>query len=144
MRKTFALILAGVGLIVAVGLPIVIASLFNIDLGAKPGLGVGGMMPGLGIMVLARRLWKGATTPRPLPGPIPPGHLMCVLCGTVVEQTDGVDRRLDLQTPMARVGFVCHACNRYRTKRALLILVLFLAGLGVFALIVQLTVPKKK
>ena len=144
MRKTGALILAGVGLILAVGIPITIALLFNIDLGKKPGVLVGGMMPGVSVMVLARKLWKGGGVPRPTPDQIPPGYQVCDLCGKTVPEMEAVARRLDLQTPMVRVAFVCHACTRYRTKRALTVLVLFLAALGLFALVVYLTIPNPK
>jgi hypothetical protein len=143
MRKTGALILAGVGLILAVGLPVTIALLFNIELGKRPGVLVGGMMPGVSVMVLARKLWKAGEAPMSMPDQIPPGHQVCDLCRKAVPMTEGVARRLNLQTPMARVAFVCHACTRYRTKRALVVLVLFLAALGLFALVVQLTIAKK-
>jgi hypothetical protein len=143
MRKTGALILAEVGLILAVGVPVTVSLLFNIDLGKRADVLVGGMMPGLSVMVLARKLWKGGEAPRPTPEQIPHGHQVCDLCGKAVPVTEGVVRRLDLQTPMVRVAFVCHACTRYRTKRALLVLVLFLAALGVFALVVQLTIARK-
>ena len=143
MRKTGAAILAGVGLILAVGVPIAIALLFRVDLGKRPGVLVGGMMPGLSVMVLAGKLWKGGEAPKPTPDQIPHGYQVCDLCGKTVPLTEGVARRLNLQTPMARVGFVCHACTRYRTKRALMVLVLFLAALGIFALVVQLTIARK-
>jgi hypothetical protein len=81
MRKTSAFILAGLGLILAVGLPVAVATFFNIDLGGKPGLLVGGMMPGLGVMIAARKLWKGAPVARATPDVIPPGHHVCELCG---------------------------------------------------------------
>jgi hypothetical protein len=116
MRKTGALILAGVGLILAAGVPITIALLFNIDLGKRTGVLVGGMMPGVSVMVLARTLWRGGEAPKPTPDQIPHGHQVCDLCGKTVPVTEGVARRLDLLTPMARVAFVCHACARYRTK----------------------------
>src|SRR5262245_57276601 len=142
MRKTGALILAGVGLILAVGVPITISIVFNIDLGKRTGVLVGGMMPGIGVMVLAGKLWKGGAAAKPTPGEIPPGYQYCELCGKTVPDTEGVARRLNPQTSVGRVAFVCHACNRYRTKRALLVLVLFLAGLGMFALVVYFTIPK--
>jgi hypothetical protein len=143
MRKTGALILAGVGLNLSVGVPVTIALLFNIDLGARPGVLVGGMMPGVCVMVLARKLWKGGETPKPTPDQIPLGHQVCDLCGKTVAEKEGVARRLNLQTPMARTAFVCHACTRYRTRRALLVLVFFLAVLGAVALVVQLTIARK-
>ena len=127
----------------AVGVPVSIALLFNIDLGKRVGVLVGGMIPGLSVMILARKLWKGGEAPKPTPDQIPHGHQVCDFCGKTVSMTEGVERRLNLQTPMARVAFVCHACARYRTKRALIVLVLFLAALGVFALVVQLTIAKK-
>jgi hypothetical protein len=43
---------------------------------------------------------------------------------------------------MARVAFVCHRCTRYRTRRALWVLAFFLFALGIFALVVQLTIPR--
>jgi hypothetical protein len=116
---------------------------FNIDPGKRPGVLVGGMMPGLSVLVLARKLWKGGEAPKPTLDQIPHGHQVCDLCGKAVPATEGVARRLDLQTPMARVAFVCHACTSYRTKRALMVLVLFLAALRVFALVVQLTIARK-
>jgi hypothetical protein len=142
MRKTGALILASVGVILAVAVPVTIAVVFNIDLGRKTGVLVGGMMPGMGLMVLAGKLWKDGTAMKPTPADIPPGYQYCDLCGKTVLEAEGVGRRLNPQTPMAQVAFVCHACNRYRTKRALLVLVLFLAGLGILALVVYLTIPK--
>src|SRR5262245_5147914 len=144
MRKTGAVILASVGLILAVGVPVTIAVVFNIDLGKKPGALVGGMMPGISVMVLAGKLWKGGAAAKPMPDQIPPGYQYCDLCGKTVPETEGVARRLYPQTPMVRVAFVCNACNRYRTKRALMVLVLFLAGLGVLALVVYLTIPKPR
>jgi hypothetical protein len=120
-----------------------IAVVFNIDPGKRPGVLVGGMMPGLGVLVLARKLRQGGGVPKPTPDQVPAGHQVCDLCGKAVPVTEGVARRRDLQTPMARVAFVCDACTSYRTKRALVVLVLFLAALGVFALVVQLTIPRK-
>jgi hypothetical protein len=144
MRKAIAALLAVVGLILAVGVPITIALLFNLDPGKKPGLLVGGMMPGVSVLVLARKLWKGGEAPKTMPDQVRPGYQVCDLCGNAVLETEGVARRLDLQTPMARVAFVCYPCTRYRTRRALLVLVLFLAALGVFALVVHLTIPNAK
>jgi hypothetical protein len=144
MRKAAAVILAAVGLSLAVGVPITIALVFNLDPGKKPGVLVGGMMPGVGVMVLARKLWKGREAPKPTPDQIPPGCQVCDLCGKTVPVTEGVARLLDPQTSMARVAFVCRPCTRYRTRRALLVLALFLTALGLFALIVQLTIPKAK
>lgn len=141
MRKTGALILASVGLILAVGVPVTIAVAFNIDLGKRPGVLVGGMLPGIGVMALAGKLWKDAAA-KPMPDQIPPGYQFCELCGKTVPETEGVGRRVNPQTPMVRVTFICHACSRYRAKRALLVLVLFLAGLGVIALVVYLTMPR--
>ena len=143
MRRTIAVILAGTGLILAVGVPVLLALLFNIDLGKKPAVLTGGMMPGVCVMVWARALWKGREAPKPTINQIPLGHQVCDLCGQAVPETEGVARLLNPNTPIARVGFVCHACGRYRTKRALMVLVLFLAALGVFALVVQLTIGKK-
>src|SRR5215813_4657307 len=115
MRKTIAIALAGIGLILAVGIPVAIAVFFNIDLGKKPGFLVGGMMPGLSVMVLAGKVWKGGATPKPTPDQIPPGCQVCESCGKTLPVTEGVARRLNLQTPMARIEFVCHSCARYRT-----------------------------
>jgi hypothetical protein len=143
MRKTAALILAGVGLILAVGVPITIAVLFNIDPGKKPGVLVGGMMPGICVMALAGKVRKGSQAPKPPPDQVPAGYQFCDLCRKTVLETEGVAHCLNPQTPMAQVAFVCHACSRYRTKRALLVLLLFLVGLGVFALVVSLTIPRK-
>jgi hypothetical protein len=144
MRKTAAFILAGVGLVLAVGVPIVIAVAFNIDPGRRPGVLVGGMMPGIGVMVFAHRLWKAGEAPKPPPGPIPPGYQVCDLCGNVLPETEGVARHLDPRMPTTRMAFVCYACARYRNKRALIVLALFLAALGLFALVVQLTIPGAK
>jgi hypothetical protein len=143
MNKTGALILFAVGLVLAVGVPVAVAIGFNIDPGQKPGLLVGGMMPGVCVIALARRLWKGEGPPRPAPGQVPPGHIVCDLCGKAVPAAAGATRGLDHHLPMAWAAFVCHACTRYRTLRALTILLLFLAALGVFALIVQMTIAKK-
>lgn len=142
MRKTGAFVLAGIGLILAVGVPVTIAVVFSIDLGKKPGILVGGMMPGIVVLMLAVKVWKSGAAPKPTPEQIPLGYQVCELCGKTLPETEGVARRLDLQTPMARTAFVCHACTRYRTKRALIVLVMFLAGLGVLALLVQLFVAK--
>ena len=142
MRKTGAVILASVGLILAVAVPVTLAVVFNIDLGKRTAVLVGGMMPGISVMLLAGKLWKGGAPPKPMPDQIPPGYQFCDLCGKTVPGTEGVARRLNPQTPMTREAFVCYACNRYRTKRALIVLVLFLAGLGVFALVVYLTIPR--
>ncbi|MFO0876525.1 MAG: hypothetical protein U0840_04055 [Gemmataceae bacterium] len=143
MRKLAAVLLATAGLILAVGLPITIAVVFNIDLGTRAGVLVGGMMPGIGVLALAGRLWSGAPAPQPPPDQIPPGHHVCDLCRKIVPLTDGIVRYLPPQASGGRVAFECHACGRYRIKRALTILVMFLAALGVFALIVQLTVVKR-
>ncbi len=144
MRKVVAALSAMMGLVLAVSLPITLALYFNIDPGKKPGILMGGMLPGLSVLVLARKLWKGPKDAKPTLDQIPPAYQICDLCGKPVPETAGVARRLDLQTPMARVAFVCHSCTRYRTKRALLVLVLFLAALGVLALIVHLTIPNAK
>jgi len=90
MRKTAAFILAGVGLILAVGVPVTIALLFNIDLGKQPAYLVGGMIPGLSVMVLARRLWKGAKVPKPTPDQIASGYQVCDLCGKTVAESEGL------------------------------------------------------
>jgi hypothetical protein len=142
MNKTGALILFMVGLVLAVGVPVAVAIGFDIDPGQKPGLLVGGMMPGVCVIALARRLWTGDGPPRPDPGQVPPGHRVCDLCGKAVPAA-GATRGLDPHLPTARAAFVCSACSRYRTRRALTVLVLFLAALGLFALIVQLTIAKK-
>src|SRR5262249_60605206 len=98
MRKTGALIVAVVGLILAVGVPVTIALLFNIDLGKRPGVLVGGMMPGVSVMVLARKLWKGGEAPKPTPDQIPHGRRVCDLCGKTAPLTEGRGRRLHQDT----------------------------------------------
>jgi hypothetical protein len=138
MRKSSALIFAGVGLVLAVGLPITIALVWEIDLGKRQDILVGGSAPGICLMAIAGKLWRRAC--HSLPEFIPPGYLVCELCGKAAKAEEGVTRRLD----MARFAFVCHACSRYRTKRALIILLVFLGALGLFALIVQLTIGAGK
>lgn len=142
MRKTGAVILAGFGLILGVGVPVAIALFFNIDLGKQTVVLVGGMMPGISVLLLAGKLWKGGAAPKPTPDQIPPGYDYCDCCGKTVPALQGLVRRLQPRTPMARFAFVCHTCNRYRTQRALMVLFLFLAGLVVFAWVVHLTLPK--
>lgn len=141
MRRAAAVILVGAGLILAVGVPIAIAVRFDIDPGKNSVVLLGGMMPGLGVMVLARKLWKGDQAAKPSPDPVQPGYRVCGLCGRTLPEAEGVSSRLDPLTPAARVAFVCHACTRYRTRRALAILVLFLTALGALALVVSLTIP---
>jgi hypothetical protein len=145
MRKTGALILAAVGLILAVGVPITMAVVFNIDLGKQPAVMGGGMMPGIVVMAVAGKLWKGAAAVQPRPERVPTGYEYCDLCGETVPETEGSVQRLNPRTPMARVGFVCHACDSYRTRRAHIVLFLFLAGLIVIGLVVYFTIlrPQK-
>src|SRR5205807_742405 len=107
--KTGAFILASAGLILAVGVPATLAVVFNIDLGKRTGVFVGGMMPGISVMVLAAKLWKGGTATKPAPAEVPPGYQYCDLCGKTVLETEGVARRLNPNTPMAQVAFVCYA-----------------------------------
>ena len=142
MRTIAAVILASVGLTLAVGIPITLAVVFDIDLGTKPGVLVGGMMPGIGVMGLAAWLWNGGPARKPTPDLIPPGHQACADCGTLVPVAEGVARLHDLHSSTSQAAFVCAVCTRRRTRRALTVLVLFLAGLGVFALVVQLTIGR--
>jgi len=140
MKKSGALILALVGLILAVGIPITVAVVFNIDPGKQPGILVGGMMPGIMVMALAGKLRKGGTAVKPTLDQIPPGCLVCDLCGQTVPETEVEAQWLNPRTPMARVGFVCDACDSYRTRRAYLVLFLFLATLGVICVVVYFTI----
>jgi hypothetical protein len=142
MRRTVAVTLALVGLVLAVGVPILLAVGADIDLGKKPGFLVGALMPGVAVIAFASRLWRTGGPAGPAPDQVPPGYRVCDLCRQPVLVADGADRRLDVQTPLARMAFVCSPCARYRTRRALLVLVLFLAGLGALALVVSLTLPR--
>jgi len=142
MRKTGAVILASLGLILAVAVPVTLAVVFNID-PKLPHHFLFGMMPGISIMVLARKLSKGGL--KPMPDQIPPGYQFCDQCSKTVLQTEGEMRRLYQSIVITREAFVCYACNRYRTKKALIILVLFLGFVGLLCLfcVVFLTaVPK--
>ncbi len=141
MRSAGALVLAIIGFALAVALPIVIAIAFDIDLGKRTSALVGGMMPGIIVMVLASKLSKGARVARSMPEQILKGYQLCDLCGKAVLETEGAARQLDPTTPLVRVAFVCHACNRYRNKTALIALVLFLAGLGVLVLVCGKPIP---
>jgi hypothetical protein len=142
MRKTGAVILAIVGLLLAVGIPITIAVAFNIDPGKQPGILVGGMTPGIVVMALASKLWKGGTAVKPTPDQIPLGYLVCDLCGQAVPEAEVEAQGLNPRTPMARVGFVCDACDSYRTRRAYLALFLFLASLIIIGLVAYFTIPR--
>jgi hypothetical protein len=95
--------LAAVGLILAVGVPITIAVAFDIDLGKQPAVMGGGMMPGIVVMAVAGKLWKGGAAVKPRPDQIPPGYEFCDLCGETVPETEGSVQRLNPRTPMARV-----------------------------------------
>ena len=142
MRKTGAVILASLGLILAVAVPVTLAVVSNIDLGKSHHL-LFGMMPGISIMMLARKLSKGG--PKPMPDQIPPGYQFCDLCRKTVLQTEGEMRQLLQSIFISKEAFVCYACNRYRTKKALIILVLFLGFVGLLCLfcVVFLTAVSK-
>ena len=143
MRKTGAVILASLGLILAVAVPVILAVVSNIDLGKNVAVLLFGMMPGISIMVLARKLSKGGL--KPMPDQIPPGYQFCDQCSKTVLQTEGEIRQLFQSIVITREAFVCYACNRYRTKKALIILVLFLGFVGLLCLfcVVFLTAVSK-
>lgn len=135
MRKTGAVILASLGLILAVAVPVTLAVVFNIDLGKNVNALLLGMMPGISIMMLARKLSKsGDGRPKPIPDQISPGYQFCDQCCNTVLQKEGKTRRLYQSIFISKEAFVCYACNRYRTKKALIILVLFLGLLCLGAL----------
>ena len=115
------------GLILAVAVPVTLAVVFNID-PKEPYHFLFGMMPGISIMMLARKLSKGG--PKPMPDQIPPGYQFCDQCSKTVLQKEGEMRRLYQSIFISKEAFVCYACNRYRTKKALIILVLFLGFVG--------------
>jgi len=125
MRKTGAVILASLGLILAVAVPV--------TLGVNVNALLFGIMPGISIMVLARKLSKGGL--KPMPDQIPPGYQFCDQCRKTVLQTEGEMRQLFQSIAITREAFVCYACNRYRTKKALIILVLFLGFVGLLGLL---------
>ncbi len=125
MRKTGAVILASLGLILAVAVPVI--------LGVNVNALLFGIMPGISIMVLARKLSKGGL--KPMPDQIPPGYQFCDQCSKTVLQTEGEMRQLFQSIAITREAFVCYACNRYRTKKALIILVLFLGFVGLLGLL---------
>ncbi len=135
MRKTGAVILASLGLILAVAVPVI--------LGVNVNALLFGIMPGISIMVLARKLSKGGL--KPMPDQIPPGYQFCDQCRKTVLQTEGEMRQLFQSIAITREAFVCYACNRYRTKKALIILVLFLGFVGLLGLfcVVFLTAVSK-
>lgn len=134
MRKTGAVILASLGLILAVAVPVTLAVVSNIDLGKNVNVLLFGMMPGIIIMMLARKLSKSGGGPKPMPDQIPPGYQFCDQCSKTVLQTEGEMRRLHQSIFITREAFVCYACNRYRTKKVLIILVLFLGFVGLLCL----------
>jgi hypothetical protein len=140
MKHTVAVLLIPLGIILAVALPIVISVAFDVDLGQKPGILVATMMPGIIVIAFARQFRRASEAQNPAPQEILPGHRLCELCRKVVPESEGAEQTL--HTPMAKTTFVCRACTRYRTKRALTVLVVFLAFLGVLALVVTLLVPK--
>ena len=142
MRKTGAVILASLGLILAVAVPVILAVVSNID-PKLPHHFLFGKMPGISIMVIARKLSKGGL--KPMPDQIPPGYQFCDQCRKTVLQTEGEMRQLFQSIAITREAFVCYACNRYRTKKALIILVLFLGFVGLlvfFCWFFLPTVPK--
>jgi hypothetical protein len=128
MRKVIAVTLVPVGLLLAIAGPVLIGALYNIDFGDRPRLLLAAMIPGITIMALASKLWRGGGAPALGPEQVPPGHRVCELCKKVVPVTEGADRRLDEQTLMAQTAFVCHRCASYRTKRALRALVVLVIG----------------
>ena len=140
MRKSVAILLVPIGVILAIAVPIVVAVVWNIDPGKRPNLLVATMAPGVALLALAAKLWRSAA-PLPAPEEIPPGYIVCDLCRKPVPALAGEYHRLDSVTPLARTGFVCSACARYRARRAITILVLFLAFLGVLAAAVAVFLP---
>ena len=131
MRKTGAVILASLGLILAVAVPVTLGENVNALLFGK--------MPGISIMVLARKLSKGGL--KPMPDQIPPGYQFCDQCSKTVLQTEGEMRQLFQSIVITREAFVCYACNRYRTKKALIILVLFLGFVGLLGFFCWVFLP---
>jgi len=63
MRKTGAVILASLGLILAVAVPVTLAVVFNID-PKEPHHFLFGMMPGIRIKMMARKLSKSGGAPQ--------------------------------------------------------------------------------
>lgn len=135
MRNVKSLLLAGIGLLLAVILPVVSAIALNFDPAESPARMLRWSVPGLFVMAFARRFWRSAEAPMETIAQTPPGHKVCEFCGKAVPEKNGVVRRLSLTTPLPQAAFVCHACSLYRAKRALIILVMFFAALGVFAVI---------
>jgi hypothetical protein len=140
MKRTVATLLIPLGIILAVALPIVIAVAFDIDLGNQPGILVATIMPGIAVIALGRQLRRSSESQNPEPQEILPGQRLCALCKKVVPESEGAEQTL--HTPMTRTAFVCHACVRYRAKRAMTVLVVFLAILGLLVLVGMLLVPK--
>lgn len=134
MRKTGAVILASLGLILAVAVPVILAVNSNFDHGKTQSFLLG-MMPGISIIMLARKLSKSVGLPKPMPNQIPPGYQFCDQCSKTVLQTEGEMRQLFQTMSISKEAFVCNACNRYRTKKALIILVLFLGFVGLLVFV---------
>src|SRR5262245_27136470 len=143
MRRTAATLLVMGGFLLAVAVPIAVALGANVDFGQRPGVLVATAMPGVTVMALATRLWRARGPERPGPEQVPPGHRVCDLCRKPVPVVAGTDRRLDVSTAAVRSAFVCHACARYRTRRAVAVLLVFLAALGVAAIVIPRVVPKR-
>jgi hypothetical protein len=141
MKRTVAVLLIPLGIILAVALPIVIAVAFALDPGKQPLILVAAIMPGITVIAFGRQLRSSGEAQTPTPQEILPGCRLCDLCKKVVPESEGAEQTLSLYTPMAKTAFVCHACIRYRTKRALTVLVVFLALLGVLVLVATLLVP---
>ena len=107
MRKTGAVILASLGLILAVAVPVILAVVSNIDLGKNVAVLLFGMMPGISIMMLAHKQSKSGAHPKPVPDQIPPGYQFCDQCSKTVLQTEGETRRLYESIFKTREAFVC-------------------------------------
>jgi len=76
---------------------------------------------------------------------ISPGYQFCDQCSKTLLQTEGKTCQHFQSIFISKEAFVCYACNRYRTKKALIILVLFLGFVGLLCLfcVVFLTAVSK-
>jgi hypothetical protein len=142
MRKTVAIFLVPVGLVLAVAVPVFVIVLYNMDPIRNSAAMVGLMMPGLAVVALARNLWRSGEAPNPTQEPIPPGYRVCDRCRKLVAAPEGAERARF--APREQKAFVCDSCNSYRTKRALVVLLLFFTAIGGCILVGSLLIPDPK
>ena len=140
MRIFLAVLLAIIGLLGAVGIPIILA--LRSQGPQNPGGFLAGMLPGIVLIGIAHKVWRSQKVKMPNPEHIPDGKWACEACGTIVETSDLASFAPGVSPTNQRFK-ICKKCGSQRSKRALKILAIFLIVLLLMALEMQIVIRTK-